>query len=158
MAFAIKMLHSPGTLVRLLQYYHNQNIHTYAQLNSFKSWYQSKWMPRKTEPPYNHIVQIGDPVLRQKSALVPLDAIKTKELNFFIDQLTDVLHRYKLAGVAAPQVGMALKIIVMEFSDRLKDEFTAEEYRVREMARLPLTVQLKSEIFKQRIQSVSIRR
>lgn len=117
-----------------------EQIHTSAQLNSFKSWYRSKWIPRRLEPPYTHIVQIGDPVLRQKSAALPVDAIKSKEVNFFIDQLIDVLHGYKLAGIAAPQVGMALKIIVMEFGDELKKEFTAEEYRVREMEKLPLTV------------------
>lgn len=119
----------------------NKTIHhTSSQPKSFKSWYQSKWIPRKTEPPYSHITQIGDPVLRQKSTPVPLDAINTKELNLFLDQLVDVLHDYKLVGIAAPQVGIGLRIIAMEFHDRLRDEFTADEYKVRQMEKLPLTV------------------
>lgn len=92
------------------------------------------------EPPYTHITQIGDPVLRQKSADVPLDAINTRELNLFIDQLIDVLHSYKLVGIAAPQVGIGLRLIVLEFQDWMKKEFTAEEYKVRAMGTLPLTV------------------
>lgn len=142
MAFAIKrMLLSRMALQVIHKDLPSVNpIHTSSQLNSFKSWYQSRWIPRKTEPPYTHICQIGDPILRQKSALVPVDAIKSKELNLFIDQLIDVLHNYKLVGIAAPQVGIGLRIIVMEFSDRLKKEFTADEYKVREMEKLPLTV------------------
>lgn len=146
MAFAIQRLSLSRMVVRLLQKQQQnrlpsiKTIHTTSQLKSFKSWYQSRWIPRKTEPPYAHITQIGDPVLRQKSAPVPLDAIKTKELNLFIDQLIDVLHSYKLVGIAAPQVGIGLRLIVMEFHDGLKDEFTAEEYKVRAMENLPLTV------------------
>ncbi len=141
MSFAIKSALWPKVVAKLFPSSIQKSIiHTYTHLNSLKTWYQRKWIPRKTEPPYTHITQIGDPVLRQKSAPVPLDAIKSKELNFFIDQLVDVLHRYKLVGMAAPQVGIGLQIIVMEFSDRLKKEFTAEEYKVREMEPLPLTV------------------
>lgn len=144
MAFAIKRLSlSPMALQVIHKHLPPANaIHTSTQLNSFKSWYQSRWIPRKTEPPYTHICQIGDPVLRQKSASVPLDAIKSKELDLFIDQLIDVLHNYKLVGIAAPQVGIGLRIIVMEFTDRMKEEFTADEYKVREMEKLPLTVRL----------------
>lgn len=98
------------------------------------------------EPPYTHIVQVGDPVLRQKSHPVPLDAIKSKELNFFIDQMVQVMRDYKLAGIAAPQMGMNLQIIIMEFSDELKREFSSEIYKVREMETLPLTVLINPEL------------
>lgn len=146
MSFALKRLSLPGTILQLVHKTHHYRlpptttIHTSSHLNSFKSWYRGLWKPRKNEPPYSHIIQVGDPVLRQKSASVPLDAIKSKELNFFIDQLIGVLRNYKLVGIASPQVGIGLNIIVMEFPDRLRKEFTAEEYRVREMKTLPLTV------------------
>lgn len=141
MAFAIERLSRITVRLFPKRLPSTKTIHTSAQLDSFKTWYQSKWTPRKTEAPYAHVIQVGDPILRQKSSPVPLDAIKSKELNFFIDQLIDVLHNYKLVGIAAPQVGIGLRIIVMEFDDRLvKDEFTAQEYKVREMENLPLTV------------------
>lgn len=149
MAFAIKRLSLSRWVAQPLQKHYTSRLpsikaihHTSSQPQSFKSWYQSQWIPRKTEPPYSHIIQIGDPVLRQKCSTVPLDAINTKELNLFLDQLVDVLRGFKCVGLAAPQVGIGLRIIVMEFHDGLRDEFTADEYKVREMEKLPLTVGL----------------
>lgn len=148
MALVLNRLPVSRIVVQLLQkqlsqLQRNNTVHTSPhKQKSIKSWYQSLWIPRKTEPPYTHITQIGDPVLRQKADLVPLDAIKSKELNLFIDQLTDVLRNYKLAGIAAPQVGISLRLIIMEFSDRLREEFPTDVYKSREMETLPLTVSI----------------
>ncbi|KAG4068627.1 hypothetical protein HA402_002318 [Bradysia odoriphaga] len=152
MSFAIKRFPLSRMIAPLLHQQQSHlrplpaTVHTNSQLNSFKSWYQSKWLPRKLEPPYTHIVQVGDPVLRQKSAPVPLDAIKSKELNFFIDQLIRVMSDYQVAGIAAPQVGIDLQIIILEFSEQLKREFSPEIYKVREMETLPLTVLINPEM------------
>lgn len=147
MSLAIKRLAIPRLFGQILQSsYQNplSSINTFhtssCSQKSFKNWYRGLWIPRKTEPPYGHITQIGDPVLRQKSAPVPLDAIKSKELNLFIDQLIDVMRSYKLVGIAAPQIGIPLKVIIMEFSDHMRDEFTAEVYKIRQMETLPLQV------------------
>jgi len=145
MLFAIRKLFLPKVVQLLHKQYPNQlqpvNIfHTSPCKKSLKQWYQGLWMPRKTQPPYRHIVQIGDPVLRHKADEVPLDGINTKEFNWFIDLLIDVLHRYKCVGISAPQVGISLRIIVMEVTNREKENFSPEVVKTREVETLPLTI------------------
>lgn len=110
---------------------------------SFQNWYQSLWAPKVLEPPYCHIVQIGDPVLRQRAALVPVEAITSKNLQFFIQNMITVLRKYKAIGISAPQIGISLRVIVMEFSDKTKSEFSIEVQKSQQMEVLPLTVRKK---------------
>jgi peptide deformylase len=113
---------------------------------SFRNWYRSLWNPVKNQPPYSHIVQIGDPVLRLKSDLVPIELITSKEIDYLIQRMLAVQKSYKCVGLAAPQIGIPLRIILLEFTDRLKDVFTKEVYAAKEMSTLPLTVIINPEI------------
>lgn len=54
--------------------------------------------------------------------------------------MEQVLHDYRLFGLAAPQIGVSLRIILMEFKENLKENFTPEVYKARDMAPMPLTV------------------
>lgn len=111
-----------------------------AHYKSLANWYRGLWSPEKITPPYSHIVQLGDPSLRQISHTVQDEYINSKEINFLIDQLVQVLRKYSLVGIAAPQIGINLRVIAMEFKEELKDNFTPELYKTREMEILPLTV------------------
>jgi len=91
-------------------------------------------------PPYRHFTQIGDPVLRQRAEEVPPEDIDSREINQIIDGMVKVLRHYDCVGVAAPQVGIPLRIIVMEFREGKQEQFKPEIYEERKMSILPLAV------------------
>lgn len=107
---------------------------------TIKKWYQKLWIPRRTEAPYSHVSQVGDPILRNKSDPVPAEAITSNEIKFLIQKMTDVLHKYDCVGLAAPQIGIPLRVILMELSDRTLEKFSTEKRNAKQMKRLPLTV------------------
>lgn len=118
-----------------------QEFHTQTpKLKSFRNWYRDLWSPKSVKPPYFHIIQIGDPVLRRKAELVPHDCIESKEVQTIIEQMIYVLRKFDCVGLAAPQIGIPLRIIIMEFKENLKKEFPLAVYKLKNMETLPLTV------------------
>ncbi|CAD7084721.1 unnamed protein product [Hermetia illucens] len=111
-----------------------------TNLTGFKKWYRGLWEPKMVGPPYSHVTQIGDPILRKKSEPVPTEAVKSNEMNLLIEQMIDVLRKYELVGVAAPQIGIGLRIIAMEFREDLVKKFPPAVYGARQMSPLPMTV------------------
>jgi peptide deformylase len=60
------------------------------------------------------IVQAGDPVLRTRAVEVPIEAIASPEIQNLIDDMVDTMRAAPGVGLAAPQVGRSLRIIVVE--------------------------------------------
>jgi len=60
------------------------------------------------------IVQIGDPVLRRRAAEVLPETIASSELQTLIDRMIETMRAAPGVGLAAPQVGEARRIIVVE--------------------------------------------
>jgi len=60
------------------------------------------------------IVQVGDPVLRAATAAVDPSAIRTAEIQNLIEGMVAAMHKAPGVGLAAPQVGVSKRIIVME--------------------------------------------
>lgn len=124
------------------------SVHTTKPTNkSFKDWYRSIYEPRTVDPPYQHITQIGDPILRTIADPVPENLITSKEINFLIQQMISVLRKYDCVGLSAPQVGIPLRVIVMEFKSKVQDVIPKEIYKSKEMATLPLTVSFFLKFF-----------
>ncbi|XP_035890674.1 peptide deformylase, mitochondrial-like [Anopheles stephensi] len=113
---------------------------------SFAKWYQSLWQPKSNEPPYDHIVQLGDPVLRVPANPIPEKELQSPEVQYLVNHLVKVMRAYKCVGLAAPQLGLSLRAFVMEFKDGLRDQYTKADYKLREMEPLPLTVCLNPEL------------
>ncbi|XP_071747691.1 peptide deformylase, mitochondrial-like [Lepeophtheirus salmonis] len=89
-----------------------------------KSWLElfDKRMQRaakemhQTLPPYEHVVQIGDPILRGKVEEIPLSEIKTPFINSIADKLLHVLKKYDAVGVSAPQIGTPIAMFAVGFT------------------------------------------
>ena len=62
------------------------------------------------------IVELGDSVLRQKSSPVPEVNGSIQKL---LDNLADTLYSAKGLGLAAPQIGVAKRVIVVDCGDGL---------------------------------------
>ena len=60
------------------------------------------------------IVQVGDPVLRAATAAVDPGTIRTPEIQDLIRRMVAAMHKAPGVGLAAPQVGVSKRIIVME--------------------------------------------
>jgi peptide deformylase len=60
------------------------------------------------------IVRIGDPVLRLRAAEVPSEMIASDEIQRLIDDMIETMRAAPGVGLAAPQVGEASRIIVVE--------------------------------------------
>ncbi|MEM6512056.1 MAG: peptide deformylase [Pseudomonadota bacterium] len=56
------------------------------------------------------ILRIGDPRLRVVSD--PVDAFDTSELHTLIDDMFDTMHDANGAGLAAPQIGVPLRVMI----------------------------------------------
>lgn len=113
---------------------------------SFTAWYQSLWVPKTVKPPYTHVTQIGDPVLRRVAAEVPPEMVQSKEVQFIIEKMLHVLKKYDCVGLAAPQIGISLRIIVMHFKESVRKVYTKSEYEARQMSELPLTIFINPEM------------
>lgn len=63
------------------------------------------------------IVKLGHPVLRQVARQVPLDELKTPEMQGFIDDLVETMKAANGAGLAAPQVANPVAIAAVHVED-----------------------------------------
>ncbi|KAJ0179052.1 hypothetical protein K1T71_005827 [Dendrolimus kikuchii] len=93
-----------------------------------------------TKPPYEHVVQIGDPRLRKASEPVPIDKIKTEEVQKAIKKLQLVLNKHRALGMSAPQIGINMRIFVMQFTPKNLSMLSKEEVKLKGISVIPFTV------------------
>lgn len=119
----------------------SRSVHSSPALDkSFKAKYREFWQPKITEAPYQHAVQVGDPVLRRMCDPVHKEGVGSPEIKFLITLMTSVMHKYKCVGLAAPQIGIPLRVIALEFTEAYKKDFAPQVVQTRNMQVLPLTV------------------
>ncbi|KAL0921160.1 hypothetical protein M5K25_008207 [Dendrobium thyrsiflorum] len=80
------------------------------------------------------IVKAGDPVLHEPAAEVPLEDIGSDKIQKIIDDMIGVMRKAPGVGLAAPQIGIPLRIIVLEdtkeyISYASKNETEAQDRR-----------------------------
>ncbi|XP_033012973.1 peptide deformylase, mitochondrial [Lacerta agilis] len=91
-------------------------------------------------PPYSHVCQVGDPILRSLAAPVEPSQIASGEVQTLIRTLVRVMRKEQCVGLSAPQVGVPLQIFVAEFPERLYHEHTPSMRQACQMAPFPLRV------------------
>ena len=77
------------------------------------------------------ILTIGHPLLRQSAEPVPTDEIGSPEVQGLIDDLIDTMRRANGAGLAANQIGVLRRVVVIEVNDNPRYPYKP---------RIPLTV------------------
>lgn len=85
------------------------------------------------------IVDAGDPVLRNPALPVAADKLGTAELRALVESMVETMRDAPGVGLAAPQIGLGLRVIVLEDTEAgmsyLDDHERAERGRVT----VPLT-------------------
>jgi peptide deformylase len=86
------------------------------------------------------IVQVGDPVLRRRASELTRDQLATPAIQEMIARMRDTMRDAPGVGLAAPQIGEALQLVVIEDPPRLHAGLTPEQLAERERAAVPLHV------------------
>ena len=60
------------------------------------------------------VARLGHPILREVARPVPVEHIRSAEIQRVIDDMVETMHEYDGAGLAAPQVHTLLQIAVIE--------------------------------------------
>jgi peptide deformylase len=88
------------------------------------------------------IVSAGDPVLRNPALPVPPELFGTPELRALADVMVEAMRNAPGVGLAGPQLGVNLRIIVLEDTSERMSHLTDEERAERARRDVPLTVLL----------------
>jgi peptide deformylase len=91
-------------------------------------------------PPANPIVQAGAPVLRERAAEVAPERIASAEIQGLIARMIAAMRAVPGVGLAAPQLGVPLRVLVLEDTEERMARLTAEERGERERVVVPVRV------------------
>lgn len=86
------------------------------------------------------IVQVGNPVLRQRARALSLAEIRSREIQQLIKEMRTRMHEAPGVGLAAPQIGRALQLAVIEDRKEYHKEVLEEQLRERERRPVPFHV------------------
>lgn len=86
------------------------------------------------------IVQAGQPVLRATAAEVTAEMLGSRKLSELAAAMTAVMRKAPGVGLAAPQIGVGLALIVLEDGEALMSKLTPDQRAARGRVPVPLTV------------------
>ena len=78
------------------------------------------------------IVQVGEAVLRQRARPLAPEEIHSKEIQKLIAHMRETVRKAPGVGLAAPQIGLALQLAVIEDRKEYHKELSAEQLALRE--------------------------
>lgn len=91
-------------------------------------------------PPYSHVCQVGDPVLRSHAAVVDPAAITSPEIQQVINTMVKVMRKLECVGLSAPQIGVPLRILALEYPQKMLEESSPASREVRGLSLQPLRI------------------
>jgi peptide deformylase len=97
-------------------------------------------MPSPIETSILKIVQAGHPVLRQRARPLTGDELRGPTIARLIEEMRETMRDAPGVGLAAPQVGHSLQLIIVEDKPEYIDRADPEEMKVRERTPLPFQV------------------
>jgi peptide deformylase len=100
----------------------------------------------KHEPPRPPIVKAGHPVLRARAEEVPESELGSEALASLVARMVDAMRAAPGVGLAAPQLGVGKRVIVVEDAERLMAKLSDKERSDRGRVTFPLTVVVNPEL------------
>ncbi len=86
------------------------------------------------------IVQTGAAVLRVRAAEIPPERISSPEIDALIARMVEAMRKAPGVGLAAPQLGVSLRVFVVEDPSELQAALSSAEKAERERGPVPLKV------------------
>jgi peptide deformylase len=86
------------------------------------------------------IVQLGTPVLRQRARPLTVEEIASTRIQNLIEDMRDTMRAAPGVGLAAPQIGESIQLVVIEDAPQYHGKLTPEELAVREREAVPFHV------------------
>lgn len=96
------------------------------------------WLESASEAP--PVVQAGAAVLRARARAVPASLLATPSLRQLVAIMVDVMRKAPGVGLAAPQIGVPLRVFVAEDQEERIADMPAQTTALRGRVALPLTV------------------
>ncbi|XP_034031564.1 peptide deformylase, mitochondrial isoform X2 [Thalassophryne amazonica] len=124
---------SQSSVLSARLYSHNDKTRSYLH------YLKRKVIPRP-RPPFSHVCQVGDPVLRSQAAAVDPAAIRDPEIQHVIRTLVKVMRSRACVGLSAPQIGVPLRILAIEYTQEMLEKMSPESREARGLSVQPLRV------------------
>jgi peptide deformylase len=86
------------------------------------------------------IVQAGNPILRQRARPLSVTKIRSREIQKLIDSMRMCMQEAPGVGLAAPQLGLALQLAVIEDREEYHKDVSEALLRERERSPVPFHV------------------
>ena len=86
------------------------------------------------------IVQVGDPVLRQRARSLTPDEIASPRIVQLVEDMRDTMRAAPGVGLAAPQIGESLRLVVIEDAPEYVAKLSEKERTTREREAIPFHV------------------
>jgi peptide deformylase len=86
------------------------------------------------------IRQVGEPVLRQRSRPLSVEEIHSPCVRDLIESMRDTMHDAPGVGLAAPQIGVPLQLVVIEDPPEAIQKLSPEEAAERDRRPVPFQV------------------
>jgi peptide deformylase len=83
------------------------------------------------------IVQAGNPILRQRARALSVEEIRSRETQKLIEAMRERMHEAPGVGLAAPQLGLAIQLAVIEDREEYHKEVPAALLLERERRPVP---------------------
>jgi peptide deformylase len=94
----------------------------------------------KPTPGPLEIVQVGTPVLRQQARPLSLDELASPRIQQLIADMRDTMRSAPGVGLAAPQIGESIQLVVIEDPPAYHGKLSAAELAAREREVVPFHV------------------
>src|ERR1700722_1901704 len=92
------------------------------------------------------IVQAGEEVLRQVARPLTIDEIRLPDFQTWIDSMRETLRDAPGVGLAAPQVGLSIQLVVIEDRAEYSKDILPERLAERERQAVPFHVLVNPRI------------
>lgn len=118
---------------------HSHSYSSSVKVRSYLQYMKHKIRPPPT-PPYGHVCQVGDPVLRAHAVAVDPAAITGPEVQKVISTMVKVMRKLECVGLSAPQVGVPLRILALEYPEKMLEQSSPASRKVRGLTAQPLRI------------------
>uniref|UniRef100_A0A3Q1EAV5 Peptide deformylase n=1 Tax=Acanthochromis polyacanthus TaxID=80966 RepID=A0A3Q1EAV5_9TELE len=130
---------TPAASTRLPHVSCERRFSSNVKVRSYLQYVKRKIIPPPS-PPYGHVCQVGDPVLRSQAAAVDPAAVTGPEVQKVIGTMVKVMRRLECVGLSAPQIGVPLRILALEYPERMLEDVSPSSREVRGLSVQPLRV------------------